>query len=384
MLMEKMVDKIEIIFIKKMVIIKITIFFFEENNVKLKSKISTVLLIVLFISYVVSIVFISKNNTGDLIKKVNTNLVKRVNPIGRTIGLKLYTNGVLVVGMSEIENENGEKSEPYKNTGIKEGDMIKSINNINIENTQQLIDLVNQSNGEELFIKYQRNLEETFNTKIKPIKTKEGNYMLGLWVRDAAAGIGTLTYYDEEEGKFAALGHGIEDVDTGNLLNIQKGEIVTSEIISIVKGIKEHPGEIRGIIDNGEKIGDIEKNTDIGIYGNVTNREFIDSIKLPEVSIATRNQIKIGKAKIYCQLSNEGIQEFEIEIKKIYKNNYSNNKSMLIKITDEDLIKTTGGIIPGMSGTPIIQDNKFVGAITNVLLNDPTQGYAIFADMMIK
>lgn len=347
---------------------------------KLKYKISTILLIIVLISYVISFSIIEKNVTEE----VNTNLSRRISPIGRTIGLKLYTNGVLVVGMSEIENENGEKVEPYKNTDIREGDMIKSINNSEIENTEQLIQLVNESKGEEISIKYQRNSEEIYTTKIKPVKTKENSYMLGLWVRDAAAGIGTLTYYDEESGKFAALGHGIEDVDTGRLLNIQKGEIVTSQIVSVVKGIKEHPGEIRGIIDNGEKIGEIEKNTDIGIYGNVTNEEFINSIKLQEVSVANRNQIKTGKAKIYCQLSNSGIQEFEIEIKKIYKNNYKDNKSMLIKIIDDKLINKTGGIIPGMSGTPIVQDGKFIGAITNVLLNDPTQGYAIFADMMIK
>ena len=170
--------------------------------------------------------------------------------------------------------------------------------------------------------------------------------MLGIWVRDAAAGLGTLTYYDEENSSFATLGHGIQDIDTEKLLNISNGEIVTSKIISIVKGQPKKVGEIRGIIDEGKKVGEIAKNTEIGVYGKVTNKEFINSIKLPEVPVATRNQTEIGKAKIYCELKNDEVGEYEIEIKKIFKNNSSNNKSMLIKVTDKELLETTGGIIP--------------------------------------
>ncbi len=170
--------------------------------------------------------------------------------------------------------------------------------------------------------------------------------MLGIWVRDAAAGLGTLTYYDEENSSFATLGHGIQDIDTEKLLNISNGEIVTSKIISIVKGQPKKVGEIRGVIDEGKKVGEIAKNTEIGVYGKVTNKEFINSIKLPEVPVATRNQTEIGKAKIFCELKNDEVGEYEIEIKKIFKNNSSNNKSMLIKVTDKQLLETTGGIIP--------------------------------------
>ena len=300
----------------------------------------------------------------------------------RTIGLKLYTDGVLVVGMSEIDGADGNKYKPYNESGIKEGDMIQEINGQEISNTQTLINLVNVSEGKEMSIKYKRNGESIY-TSIKPEKGLTGNYMLGLWVRDAAAGIGTLTYYEKSTGKFAALGHGITDVDTGNLLNISNGELVTAQIVSIVKGVKGRVGEIRGIIDNGEKIGKIEKNTSIGVYGMVTNSSFINSIKQPEVEVANRNDIKIGEAKIICQVENEKVEEFSIKIKKIYKNS-NDNKSMLIEITDDNLINKTGGIIPGMSGTPIVQNNKFVGAITNVLLNSPTEGYAIFADIMME
>ena len=250
-----------------------------------------------------------------------------------------------------------------------------------IENTQTLVNLVNNSMGKEMSIKYERNGEAIY-TSMTPVKGEDETYMLGLWVRDAAAGIGTLTYYEKASESFAALGHGISDVDTDRLLNISNGELVTSEIISIVKGLKGRVGEIRGTIDNGVKIGEIEKNTDIGIYGKVTNKEFIDNVKQEEVEVANRNEIKIGDATIISQVENGKIDKFNIKIKKIYRNS-KNNKSMLIEVTDERLIEKTGGIIPGMSGTPIIQNGKFIGAITNVLLNSPTEGYAIFADMMM-
>ena len=342
-------------------------------------KIPLILTIIILINYIWSFSYISGKETITASSELN----KKVYPIGRTIGLKLYTNGVLVVGMSEIEGENGQYYKPYENTGIKEGDLLKSVNGKEIKNVAELTNILNNSNGSEISIKYERNSDEIYTT-IKPIKTIDGNYMIGLWVRDAAAGIGTLTFYDQENDNFAAVGHGIEDVDTGELLRISNGEIVTSKIISIVRGEKNKPGEIRGTIDEGEKVGNIQYNTNIGVYGKVTNKEYINSVKLQEVAVARRNQIQIGKAKIICQLSNEGTEEFEIDIKKIYKNNYSDNKSMLIEVNDEKLIKKTGGIIPGMSGTPIIQNNMLIGAITNVLVNNPKQGFAIFADMMLE
>lgn len=318
----------------------------------------------------------------EFMQTVNATTKRYVNPIGRTIGLKLYTDGVLVVGMSEIDGEDGKKYMPYENSGIKEGDLIQEINGQEVGNTEGLTNIVNNGCGKEISVKYKRNRESMY-TQIQPIKGANGTYMLGLWVRDAAAGIGTLTYYEQGTGKFAALGHGITDVDTGNLLNISKGELVTTQIVSIVKGLKGRVGEIRGTIDGGQKIGEIETNTEIGVYGRVTNLEFINSIKMEEKEVAARNEIKVGEAKIMCQVENDKVEEFDIKIKKIYKNS-RNNKSMLIEITDERLINKTGGIIPGMSGTPILQNNKFIGAITNVLLNSPTEGYAIFADMMME
>lgn len=346
---------------------------------KFSKKLAIVLLLVVSFSFIFSI----KNLTAKISVEVENNLVKKVYPIGRCIGLKLYTNGVLVIGMSEISGIDGKTYKPYENSGISEGDMIKSVNGTDINNTSELVNILNASNGNEISVKYQKSNNEEFYTTISPVLTKNG-YMLGLWVRDAAAGIGTLTYYDESTSSFGALGHGIIDVDTGELLNISNGEIVTSKIISIVKAKQNNPGEIRGIIDEGIEIGQISSNTNIGVYGKVTNQNYIDNVKTEEIPVAKRNQIKTGKAKILCELQNDVVNEYEIEIKKIYRSSSnSDNKNMLIKVTDPNLINLTGGIIPGMSGSPIIQDGKFVGAITNVLLNDPTTGYAIFADSMI-
>ena len=307
----------------------------------MKKKILPIILIIICLSVYINLLGIENSLYAEA---VSTSTNRYVNPIGRTVGLKLYTNGVLVVGMSEIDGIDGNKYMPYSESGIKEGDMIKEINGKEISNTQELINIVNSSDGKEISIKYQRN-EELIYTSITPIKGKDGTYMLGLWVRDAAAGIGTLTYYEEATKTFAALGHGITDVDTGGLLNISNGELVTSQIVSIVKGVKGRTGEIRGIIDNGEKIGEIESNTSIGVYGKVTNIDFINSIKQEELEVARRNEIETGEATIICQLENNKVERYQIEIKKIYKNS-NDNKSMLIEITDENLIAKTGGIIP--------------------------------------
>lgn len=336
------------------------------------------LIVIVLINYITAFSFFKdKSRTSN----VSSKITQKVDIVGRCVGLRLYTKGVLVIGMSEVDSINGEKVEPYKNTGIQIGDLIQEMNGIKINNANDVSQIVNRSEGEEISIKYLRENNEIYTT-ITPVKTKDNNYLLGLWIRDAASGIGTLTFYDDENNRFAALGHGINDMDTGKLLNIANGELVTCKIVSIVKAREGKVGEIRGTIDEGHKIGDVEKNSDIGVYGNVIEKNFIDTIKIKQVDVASRNEVNVGKAEIYCELEENKVEKYEIEIKKLFKGNYKDNKSMLIKITDKRLLEKTGGIIPGMSGTPIIQNGKFVGAITNVLLNNPKQGYAIFADMM--
>lgn len=318
------------------------------------------------------------------IKDVNVDVVPKtkVIPIGTAIGMKLYTKGVLVVGMSQIKDENDEKKRPYENSGIEQGDTIIAINNNEVSNTNELIEEVNNSNGNAITVKYEKN-NETLETSITPVKS--GNeYKLGLWVRDTAAGVGTLTFYEPNTNLFMALGHGISDIDTEKIVDIASGELITASILTIKKGVKGTPGEIRGTIENGNNIGKIGKNTNLGVYGTVTNKNYLDISGMEEMEVATRSEIQEGKAQIICQLDNNGRKTYEIEIEKIYLANNTDNKSMLIKVTDKELLEKTGGIIQGMSGAPVIQNGKFVGAVTNVLVNDPTQGYAIFGDMMIK
>lgn len=193
-----------------------------------------------------------------------------------------------------------------------------------------------------------------------------------------------MTFYESSSGKFAALGHGINDIDTSSLIHISEGELVSTEILSIVKGEKGAPGEIRGSIENGITFGSINKNTNYGVYGNITNESMLNINTANEMEVALRAETKTGKAQIMCQLDNNQVEIYDIEIQKIYMNNYENNKSMVIKITDERLLEKTGGIIQGMSGAPIIQNGKFVGSVTHVLVNDPTVGYGVFADIMLQ
>ena len=314
------------------------------------------------------------------LKEINVDVISKtkVIPMGNAIGMKLYTDGVLVVGMSEIEGK-----KPYENSGIKEGDRIVQIDKKAIDNTEDLMEAVNKCSGKEISVKYIRD-NTTITTSIKPIKNSGNQYKIGLWVRDAAAGVGTLTFYEPSSGMFGTLGHGILDVDTSELIKIANGELVTTNILNITKGKKGDPGEIRGTIESGHTIGNIDKNTSFGVFGTLNKTPYINIQNNDEIEVALREEIKIEDAQIICELENGKREKYNIKIQKVFLNNNKDNKSMLIKITDEKLLEKTGGIIQGMSGAPIIQNGKFIGAVTHVLVNDPTIGYGVFADIMIK
>lgn len=328
---------------------------------------------------------LSVNLFGINVKDITVNIIEttEVVPLGDIVGLKLYTNGVLVVGMSEISGIDKNKYKPYENTGILEGDMIVEINEKTITNTSELIECVNNSKGKQISVKYVRD-GEILETNIKPIETSKDDYKLGLWVRDAAAGVGTISYYEPASGLFAALGHGIIDVDTEKLLDISSGEFVTTNIVSIVKGEKGNPGKIQGSVETQQKIGDVYKNTEFGVFGKVSNTSVLNEDLTKTVKVASRNEIKTGKATIMCTLENNIKKEYEVEIEKIYKNNNSDNKSMVLKVTDKELLDKTGGIIQGMSGSPIMQNGKIIGVLTHVLVSNPTVGYGVFADLMVE
>ena len=280
------------------------------------------------------------------LKNVNVDVLPKttVIPVGSIAGIKLYTSGVLVVGMSEIQGIDNKKYKPYENTGIEEGDTIISINNNKIETTEELIEKVNSCNGSELEMQYVHN-EKTLECSIKPVQTSNTEYKLGLWVRDSAAGVGTVTFYEPSTQSFGALGHGITDIDTEQLIDIASGEFVTTKILNVVKGESGNPGRIQGTVDNQKNIGTIYKNTKFGIYGKVENLSSLSIDNSKGMELALRDEIKTGKATIMCSLENGKVEEYEIEIEKIYKENNYDNKSMLIKITDDRLLDKTGGII---------------------------------------
>ena len=306
----------------------------------------------------------------------------QVIPVGEIVGIKLYTSGVLVVGQSAIQGSDGVEHKPFENSDIKEGDVIIAINGKLINNTEELINWINSCNGEKIQITY-KNKDKENECEITPIKDKNGIYKIGLWVRDSAAGVGTITFYNESTQSFAALGHPITDIDTGDIIQTSSGEIDKVNIVSIVKGISQEPGKVQGAIKHNSIIGNVYKNTEYGLYGVIKNKNNLKIDNLKKMNVALRQEIEIGEATILSDINGE-IKEYKIQIERTYLNNNYDNKNMVIRITDKELLETTGGIIQGMSGSPIIQNGKFCGAITHVLVNNPTLGYAVFADKMIQ
>ncbi len=308
---------------------------------------------------------------------------KSVIPCGNTVGVKIHTDGVLIVATSQIYGQNGEIYEPYNEAGIRSGDYIIEVNGKRTVSTQDIISIMESGKGETLNIKLNRN-GTYIATTITPILSDDGKHRLGLWLRDSTAGIGTLTFYDPQTKAFGALGHGIADVDVGQLLTVDKGEILGSSIVSVKKGRKGSPGELRGIfVENSNSTGVILKNAQCGIFGMIPDkRNIVPGNKA--IPIGLRSQVKEGPAHIISNVSGRGTETYNIEIQKVFRNSTNSSKSMVIKITDQRLINYTGGIVQGMSGSPIIQDGRLVGAVTHVLVNDPTRGYGVFIEWMIQ
>ncbi|MBZ9608377.1 SpoIVB peptidase [Clostridium estertheticum] len=309
-----------------------------------------------------------------------------VYPGGQPIGVKLNTKGVLVVALSDIQGINGKTPSPAANAGVQIGDSIISINNVEINHAEDVIRFINKEKNTELTLKLQRKNDLTFfQVKIKPtIDSEDGKQKIGLWVRDSTAGVGTLTFYDDKTKKFAALGHPITDADAGTILNVNNGVIISSNIVSVKKGTRGTPGELRGLFIDESKIkGQITKNTECGIFGEGT-KSLINNKFSKAMKIGLRNEIKEGKAQILTTINGSEPQLFQIEIQKLLPQNKSGSKSMVIKITDPRLLEKTGGIVQGMSGSPIIQNDKIIGAVTHVLINKPDLGYGIYIEWMLK
>ena len=298
---------------------------------------------------------------------------------GQPFGIKFYTDGVLVVSMTDVETGD-KKINPAYNSGIRVKDVLTTINGIKIKSNEHLTSLVKNCEGKEISVGIKRD-KLIFEVKVTPVKDSDGTYRLGCWVRDSTAGIGTVTFYDTVNKTFAGLGHGICDSDTGELMSLSYGKALGAEIFSVIKGIAGTPGELRGSFNESEKIGTLYKNCNEGVFGAIDGNNFPDYEIYP---IAFKQDIREGEAEILCTTDDSGVQRYGIEIIHIYTNSVKTTKNMVISITDEALLEKTGGIVQGMSGSPIIQDGKIIGAVTHVMINDPTKGYGIFIENMLN
>ena len=294
---------------------------------------------------------------------------------GMPFGVRFQTDGVIVAGLEDVEADSGGIC-PAKEAGIAPGDLILSVNGERISSAENLIEIIAKSGGGTLKLQYRRGGSE-HTASLDPVMDKKGSYRAGMWVRDSAAGIGTVTFYDPETGEFAGLGHGICDSDSGELIPLVTGRVTDVSIFGVERGIAGTPGELKGYFGTHE-IGTICKNSVTGVYGTFTTTPDGGGT----VEIAHRDEIKPGEVTVRCTLANGEMRDYSAVISEINRRS-RDNKSFIITITDPVLIERTGGIVQGMSGSPILQDGRLIGAVTHVMINDPTRGYGIFIENMI-
>lgn len=299
----------------------------------------------------------------------------KVIPCGTPFGIKMFTKGVMVVKIDSITVDNSTSS-PGKSCGLQIGDVITSVNGAEINTNEELLQIVACCKGENINLKVERS-GETKELIITPIKSGDC-YRIGVWVRDSSAGIGTVTFYEPTTGYFGGLGHGICDIDTGKLLPLENGEIISANLDGVIKGKVGTPGSLNGHFTD-VVTGNLYENKETGVYGILntcpSNNE--------EIYVATKQEVKPGAAEIICTLDDNVPQRYSVEIESVNYNCTEKTKNLVIKITDPELLSKTGGIVQGMSGSPIIQNNKLVGAVTHVFVNEPEKGYGIFAENML-
>lgn len=312
--------------------------------------------------------------------KVHTVEKQEVLVSGSPVGIYMETKGVLVIDSGEITDREGIRRTPAEHI-IQSGDYICEIDGKVLTGKKQLLQLVRENQGEPMELQVIRH-QETIKLEMTPVETEDGSYKLGIWVRDNIQGIGTLTYV-EPNGTFGALGHGISDADTGERLEISDGDLYRADILSIRKGTAGTPGELRGVINYREenRIGTICGNSQYGIRGQMEPGKYTESMK--KIPTGLKQEIQTGKAEIRCDIG-DGIREYQCEILEIDSNARDTNKCFVLRITDDDLLSRTGGIVQGMSGSPVLQNGKLIGAITHVFVNDPTKGYGIFIENMME
>lgn len=313
------------------------------------------------------------------VKTVRTVAQERrtVNVCGTPFGIKMFSNGALVVGFSDLYTMLGAEN-PAKEAGLRLGDLIVSANGRAVRTNEELSDVIRAAQGQEVQIVYYRGDTEK-QCVLVPVDDGTGVWKAGVWVRDSSAGIGTLTFTDGTNNTFAGLGHAISDTDTGTELSLLSGEIVPVTITGYVAGAAGSPGELRGEFSGGSTLGVVKQNDVTGVYGLLSGT--VDGTEMP---VANRQEVKPGEAQILATIDGQTPGLYDVRIEKVNLNASDPNRNMLVRITDSRLLAATGGIIQGMSGSPILQDGCLVGAVTHVLVNDPTRGYGIFAQTMVE
>lgn len=316
------------------------------------------------------------------VKDMDVKVVQKMKlaPSGEPIGIYVETNGLLVLDTAEIEGKDGLIYAPGENL-LKSGDYILKWNGKVVPTIRKLNQEIQETKDKKVPVVIRRG-KERIELAVKPILATDGTYKIGTWVREDTQGIGTLTYVTED-GKFGTLGHGITDIDTGTLLDLNGGELYRTKIMGITKGLSGEPGELQGYMNMvaENQIGKVYKNTNLGVFGTM-NREQAKEYGKNFIPVGRKQEIKKGKAYIYTNLG-DGVEEYEIVIEKIMLNS-KDNKSMEICVTDKKLLEQSGGIVQGMSGSPIIQNGKIIGAVTHVFVDDPTRGYGVFIENMIS
>ena len=318
---------------------------------------------------------------GIPLKKVQVHISpeKRLIPGGQALGVAMRTEGVLIVGVSDVEAG----VSPARSAGLQAGDVIRSVDGSPVTTAESLTALMNQSGGKTVHIAYIRQGENRTALLTPHRDASTGAIRLGAWVRDSTAGVGTLSFYDPDTGRYAALGHAITDGDTGSVLSVSEGQVLRADIVAVQKGQRGTPGELKGsFLREGEVLGDIRRNTILGIYGAL-NKPAENPLYPAGLPIGLRSGVHTGAATILSSVDGTGVHEYAIEITRVNQQSAPAPKSMVIRVTDERLLSVTGGIVQGMSGSPIIQDGRIVGAVTHVFVADPQQGYGLYIDWML-
>lgn len=304
---------------------------------------------------------------------------RMVIPVGKAVGMKLFSRGVLVVGLSQVETEDGVVMLAQE-CGLRTGDIITEINEEMVDNIDQVSGLLQELKGAEMALQVLRDGKALELSGEAVQCSTDGSYKFGAWLRDSMAGIGTVTWYDPETKTFAALGHGISDLDTGLLMPIKSGGIMAATVTGVERGENGSPGQLHGGFDLEHDLGTLNVNSDCGVFGTVEENPWGGQ----PMPVASRSEVKVGSARILANVEGDQVETFEVEIERIYPQAFSQGRDLMVRVTDEQLLNITGGIVQGMSGSPILQNGKVVGAVTHVLINDPTRGYGILAENMLE